>query len=121
MTRTSLHWWESLFESVDAKDTKAFLEFIAVDGIFRFANSPAAKGHQAIGEGVEGFFGAIKASKHHIIRTWDDANSRVCQGEVTYTRLDGNKVTVPFVNVFLMRGERIAEYLIYIDLAPLFA
>jgi ketosteroid isomerase-like protein len=121
MTRTSLHWWESLFEAIDAKDTKTFLEFIAEDGVFRFANAPAAQGHQAIGGGVEGFFGTIKASKHHISRTWDDAHSRVCQGEVTYTRLDNKTVTVPFVNVFLMRGDKISEYQIYIDLAPLFA
>ena len=38
-----------------------------------------------------------------------------------YTRLDGRQVSVPFVNVFHLRGGEIARYLIYIDNAPLFA
>jgi hypothetical protein len=30
-------------------------------------------------------------------------------------------VTVPFANVMLMRGEQVSDYLIFVDLAPLFA
>jgi hypothetical protein len=45
----------------------------------------------------------------------------VCEGLVTYTRLDGSQVIVPFVNVFYLRGDKIARYLIYIDNGPLFA
>ncbi len=45
----------------------------------------------------------------------------MCEGLVTYTRLDGSQVTIPFVNVFYLRGDKIARYLIYIDNGPLFA
>jgi len=45
----------------------------------------------------------------------------VCEGEVTYTRRDGTKVTVPFANVFELRGPLISIYRIYIDNSPLFA
>jgi len=42
-------------------------------------------------------------------------------GEVTYTRHDGSRVTLPFANVFRLRDDLISEYLIYADLAPLYA
>ena len=40
---------------------------------------------------------------------------------MTYVRLDGRSVTVPFVNVFAMRGNLVQDYLIYIDNTPLYA
>jgi hypothetical protein len=40
---------------------------------------------------------------------------------VTYTRLDGSTVTLPFVDVFHFRGSQIARYQIYMDVNPLFA
>jgi len=40
---------------------------------------------------------------------------------VTYTRHDGTNLTLPFVNVFAMRGDLIQDYLIYIDATPLYA
>jgi len=45
-----------------------------------------------------------------------------CRGEVSYERLDGSKAgPFPFFNLFKMRGDKIAEYLIYVDISPLFA
>ena len=63
----------------------------------------------------------IASSRHEMLHTWQDADTAVCEGKVTYTRLDGSQVELPFVNVFYLRGDLIARYLIYIDSAPLFA
>jgi len=115
------NWWQDLFKAVDAKDTKAFLGFIAPDGEFKFGNAPAVHGHAAIGAAVDGFFASIRASSHRVVRTWDGVESCACQGEVTYTRHDGGVLTLPFVNVFALRDGLITEYLIYIDIAPLYA
>jgi hypothetical protein len=41
------------------------------------------------------------------------------QGEVTYVKHDGSALTLPFVNCFKIRGEKIHEYLIYVDPTPL--
>lgn len=114
-------WWNSLLASIDGKDLAGFLDFVTDDAEFRFANSPPVTGREAIGAAVGGFFDSIRSSRHVAHRTWEDSDSAVCQGDVTYTRLDGREVTVPFVNVFYFRGDRIARYLIHIDLAPLFA
>jgi ketosteroid isomerase-like protein len=114
-------WWNALFAAIDGRDTPAFLGFLTDDAEFRFGSHPSAHGRDAIGEAVAGFFGMIGGCSHRQVRTWQDGAHVACQGEVTYTRLDGSRVTLPFVNVFEMRGDKVARYLIYNDLAPLFA
>jgi limonene-1,2-epoxide hydrolase len=40
---------------------------------------------------------------------------------VTYTRHNGSSLSVPFANVFELKGDKIASYRIYIDNSALFA
>jgi len=110
-----------IFDSVDIKDTEAFLSFFVEDARFRFGNAPAVTGKEAIREAVDGFFASIKGLRHEILETWSGADTLVCRGQVTYTRTDKSEVTLPFVNIWRMRGELIKEYLIYIDIQPLYS
>jgi ketosteroid isomerase-like protein len=112
--------WEQLLATIDARDADAFVGFIAENGEFRFGNAPAIAGRAAIRDGVAGFFGTIAGCRHRLLQTWSGADSAVCEGEVTYTRLDGSMVTIPFTNVFRLRDGRIASYRIYIDNGPLY-
>lgn len=108
--------------SIDQKDAKKFASFITPDGQFRFGNAPAVYGTAEIEKVVDWFFSTIDSSRHEILNTWvGEDGSIVWQGRVTYTRLDGNVVPVEFVNVFTMEGDKIKDYLIYIDNAPLVA
>jgi uncharacterized protein (TIGR02246 family) len=113
--------WQQLFAAIDRGDATAFASFIAEDGEFRFGNGPAVVGREAIRAAVGGFFGAIRGCRHRLDRVWTAPGSVACEGEVTYTRHDGSTLTVPFANVFLLRGGEIASYRIYIDNGPLFA
>lgn len=112
---------ESLFAAIDGKDIDRFLSFIAPDGSFRFGSAPAVTGHAAIGEAVSGFFGTIAGLSHALSKSAAFDSTIVCEGEVTYTRHDGSKITLPFVDVFEMAGDAIAEYKIYMDVGPLYA
>lgn len=113
-------WVRQLFQSIDAMDTNKFLTFLTDDAQFRFGNAPPAIGKQAVGQAVSGFFATIKGISHRLINTWMDSGSLVCQGEATYTRHDGSQITIPFVNVFGMKNNLIKDYLVYIDIAPLY-
>ncbi len=113
-------WISDVFGSIDAMDSDRFVSFLADDATFRFGNAPEATGKRAIREAVDGFFSSIKGLRHHILKTWEHPDTVICQGEVTYTRLDGGEVTIPFVNIYGMRDGRIREYLVYIDLSPLY-
>jgi ketosteroid isomerase-like protein len=115
------HWTDELYKAIDAKDTKRFLSYLTEDAQFRFANHPPAVGQAAIGAAVDGFFASIRGSRHAILHNWEPPGHLVSQGMVTYTRHDGSNLTLPFVNVFNMRGHLIQDYLIYIDATPLYA
>lgn len=114
---------DGLFATIDAKDADGFLGFLAEDASFRFGSAPALVGHDAIRAGVDGFFGSIEASKHRLGNVLVDGSTLVCEGTVRYERKDGSSVTLPFTNVFELDAgqEHIAEYKIYIDIAPLYS
>lgn len=114
-------WVPRLFQSIDAMDTKTFVTFIHDDAQFKFGNAPPAVGKAAIAQAVDGFFSSIKRVRHNILKTWTGSDSVVCQGEATYTRHDGSQLTLPFVNVFGMKEDLITDYLIYVDITPLYA
>jgi len=114
-------WWERLLAIIDGRDADGFVAALTADAEFRFGNVPPVQGREAIRAAVAGFFSAIAACQHRLLGTWNGPGTAVCEGQVTYTRQDGTKVTVPFANVFELRGDRIATYRIYIDNTPLFS
>ncbi len=114
-------WWERLFALIDARDADGFVAALTPDAEFRFGNAPAQRGRDAIHAAVAAFFAAIAGCHHRCLHIWNAPGTAACEGEVTYTRRDGTSVTIPFANVFELRGERIAAYRIYIDNTPLFA
>ncbi len=114
-------WLPDLFAAIDAKDVRGFLGFLTADASFRFGSAPAAEGIDAITAALDAFFGSIEGLSHRVDGVWAGPGTIACEGEVTYTRLDGRQVTVPFADVFDMDGDKIRAYKIYIDIAPLYA
>ena len=110
-----------LFAAIDAKNTEAFLAYLAEEAVFRFGSAPETAGHESIRDGVNGFFASIAGSSHAIGNVVDSDTTLFCEGEVTYERHNGTEITLPFANVFELDGERISHYKIYIDIAPLYA
>jgi ketosteroid isomerase-like protein len=120
MTREQ--WCGALFACIDGRNTRDFLRFLAPDALFRFGSAPPAQGTAAIGRAVDAFFGSIRSLSHRLFEVWSPGPDLViCRGEATYQRLDGRSVVLPFCNVFLMRGDEIARYEIYLDPTPLAA
>lgn len=118
---TAPEWLGGLFAAIDSKDTQTFLEYLTDDALFRFGSAPAVRGAETIRSAVDGFFDTIKGSSHTLTNTLVSGSTLVCEGEVTYQRLNGSELTLPFVNVFELGGELISHYKIYIDIAPLYA
>ena len=114
-------WMSALLAAVDAGDTPRFLSFLTDDATFRFANHPAAVGSAEVGAAVSAFLGSIGGVRHEIDHAWALAGHAVCQGVVSYTRMDGSTLTVPFANVFALHDGRIRDYRIYVDASALYA
>jgi len=120
---TEQQWLKSLFISIDNKDTNAFIGHLSEDCVFRFGNMPTVSGSEAISQVVGGFFDSIKSVSHTIIESWSTAEQITCHGMVTYTRIDGGLLTVPFANIMKMKiGSSLAdEYLIFADTSALYS
>ena len=114
-------WVRALFRCVDARDGDGWLEFLAPDACFRFGNAPAVKGSDAIRDAVSAFFASISGLRHELAETWHLPDAVLCRGDVTYTRLDGSTLTVPFANVLRLDSDLIREYLVYVDASELYA
>ena len=114
-------WVSDLFASIDRRDTDLFVGFLTEDAIFRFGNQPPVHGRAAIAEAVGQFFSQIAGLAHDVRDTWDAGDAVIVAGDVTYTRHSGSEVTLPFADIFRMRDGLVREYLIYMDVNPLFA
>ena len=114
------NWARSLFGRIDAKDPDGWLEYLSDDARFCFGNAPPLVGKDAIGDGVSAFFSSLSAIRHNIAEVWKSSDAVICRGEVTYTRLNGSTLTVPFANVFKLQPDGLVrEYLIYADTSEL--
>jgi hypothetical protein len=120
-TTTSDDFSTRMFAVADALDVDNYVSFLARDVYFRFGNAEPIIGRAAVREAVGAFFTTIKGLKHTIDQEWDDGNVILQQLSVTYTRLDDDKVTLPAVNILRMAGDTVANYRIYVDLAPVYA
>jgi ketosteroid isomerase-like protein len=110
-----------VFADIDRMDAKAFASYLAEDCVLRFANAGEVVGRDAIEEAIAGFFSTIKGLSHHIVEKWNVEDTTIVQLEVTYTRMDDRRVTLPAVTIYRRGGDLIDEYRIYIDLAPIYA
>lgn len=110
-----------LFTAIDNKDADAFGEFLAEGCTFRFANQQPVKGRPQVVEYVKGFFASIKDLEHELVDVWELENDIICHGMVTYIRHNGSSLNVPFANVFKMDGEKVRDYLIFVDTSALYA
>ncbi len=114
-------WIIELFAAIDGGDAERFAAFLSGDGLFRFGNGEPVQGRDAVREAVEAFFASIRGCRHELRGSWEVPGAAICHGEVTYTRHDGSRLTVPFANICKREGGHITEYLVHVDASQLYA
>jgi SnoaL-like domain len=110
---------QRIYAADEALDAKAFVSLLTADVNFRLGSYPPAIGREAVHRMVADFFTTIAGLKHHLLEVWERDNTIIFQAEVTYTRPDRSQVTLPYMDVLKLDGDRVKDYKIYIDLAPL--
>ena len=110
----------ALFRAIDQKDILTFSDFLSAEVSFRFGNTDAVTGRQQVTERVQGFFDSIQALQHELSAILRDGQAIICRGEVAYTRHDGSRLKVPFMNYFGTEKGLIREYQIYADVSSLY-
>jgi len=113
-------FFDQMFARIDARDADGFAASFAENGVFRFGNNPAVTGRSAIHDFIAGFFGSIGGISHQFENCWTLGDRAFCNGLVTYVRKDGSELTVPWSTVSRFEGDKLAEYLAYVDASKLF-
>jgi ketosteroid isomerase-like protein len=111
-----------MFEDIDRMDAAAWAAHLSPDAVMRFGNADPVYGRDACRDALAAFYEQIAGLAHHIIEQWEHGEATIVEANVTYTRRDGDQVSVPVVTIYRTNGkELISDYRVYIDLAPVFA
>jgi len=110
-----------LFDDIDSMEPERFTAHLADDVTMYFGNADPIHGRAAVHDAWAGFCEGIDGLSHEPLRQWESGEGTVAEANVTYTRKDGGEVTVPVVTIYREGDGGIADYRIFIDLAPLFA
>ncbi len=111
----------SLFKVIDEMDCEKFVAFLCENGEFKFGNASSVKGRAEIQKAVSQFFNSIHGLQHKIKQVWNVDNAVIVNGEVTYTRKNKTKLTVPFMNLLELNNGLIQNYQIFIDINKLYS
>ena len=112
---------DTLFADIDSMEPDRFAAHLADDVSFRFGNADTVHGRDAVRDVWAGFCETVDGVSHEIVEHFAVGEAVIAESNVTYTKKDGGKVTVPVVTIYRARGDLIDDYRVFIDLAPLFA
>lgn len=111
----------TLFEDIDSMEPDRFAAHLADDVSFRFGNGDVVHGRDTVREVWADFCKSVAGVSHTVVEQFESGDAVIAESDVTYTKRDGDKVTVPVVTIYRGAGEKIDDYRVFIDLAPLFA
>ena len=110
-----------LFKDIDSMEPEAFTRHLSDDVRFTFGNSETVVGRDNVRDVWAGFCDGIAGVQHDVIEQFEPGPATIVESTVTYTRKDGSTISLPVVTIYRGEGELIADYRIFMDVAPLFA
>jgi ketosteroid isomerase-like protein len=99
-------------------DIAAFFDFFTDKTVFRMANSDAVVGKDEIMAWVGRYLGGVAGMRHEILEEFYNEDTAALRVEVTYTMRSGASFTLPAITRTRIRGDKVVEYLIYMDPSP---
>lgn len=97
-----------------------YLQFFADNCVYRVANQPPVHGKEELAQAAGRFRGMVKRVEHRVLSIWSSAERVACELEATYTRQDGQQVSIPCLDIFTFAGGKISSLQIFADLSPVF-
>jgi ketosteroid isomerase-like protein len=111
-----------MFAALDRGDVPAYLTFLSENASLRFGNNEPVIGKAAIKESLDDFYKTFNWVRHDHVATWTADGGAALEADVSYEKPNGSTVHVPAVTVCRFNQEqKITDYRIFVDLAPLFA
>jgi ketosteroid isomerase-like protein len=98
-----------------------FISYFSEDAEYVFANNPPIVGRKPIQESSTQFRKRLKGAVHEIENLWELGDTVICEMNITYTRLDGQTLTLPCTDVIEMEGPLFKRLQAFMDITPVFA
>jgi len=114
-------WIDEYFADVDAMRLDEFVDRHSDDAVVSFNDNPPAVGKDAIRETIGGFWQMIGGLSHDIKNRYEDGDTVILESDVTYTRKDGEVVTIKTASILHRDGDKVDRLVFYNDPAPIFA
>jgi hypothetical protein len=109
------------YAAIDAMDIDTFKSMHGANSQVVFANFPPAEGPDQIAAAIAEFWSSIRGLKHEFINRWDHSGETILEVAVTYTRKDGQTVTLPCITILKPDGDKVGELRIFTDVTPVYA
>jgi limonene-1,2-epoxide hydrolase len=110
-----------IFAALDSGDVQGLAAMMDDKVRLQLANAPESHGKERFVKAVEAFLASVTGFRHEVLDVWRDGETIVAELHVNYTRLDGDKVTVPCCDVFQVSGDLVWAYRSYLDMTPVYA
>jgi ketosteroid isomerase-like protein len=120
-SHSPLHHAQAIFAAFDAKDVAALADLMTDDVRLQIGNAEVVNGKVKFVAALEAFVGSVAAFRHTVTNVWSELDAVIAELQVHYTRLDGTELTLPCCNVFRLRDGAVADYRVYMDIAPVYA
>lgn len=115
-------WPGAFFRDADMLSLPLLMDWFAADIDLRIANMPPIIGRDGAHVAFAQFWDTLNGMSHRREQLVVEGNCAFQGSIVTYTRLDGARISVPVASHLRLTTEgRLDRLWIYIDLAPLYA
>ena len=113
---------DRIFAADRTLDLDGFIALLTDDVRLRIGSTPWVTGKPAARRIIGALFAAVRGIDHRLVRGPFITGDRLSYfAEATFTRRDGARVTLPYANALIVRGDRLSEYDIHMDPTPLLA
>jgi ketosteroid isomerase-like protein len=99
-------------------DIVAFFDFFTEETRFRMGNSDIVVGRDAIMAWVGRYLGSVAGMQHEVLEEFYGEDTVALRVDVTYTMQGGATFTLPAITRTRIRGDKVVEYLVYMDPSP---
>jgi limonene-1,2-epoxide hydrolase len=111
---------QEAFRSVDEMRLDDFAALFTADGTMTFGNGQPTVGPDAIKGALGDFYRILRGVRHELRGAWIAGDVSINEAVVHYTMTDDSVVPIPVTSVLRWDGDRVRDWRIYMDVAPVF-
>lgn len=110
-----MQWLRSYYEALDSLRFEAVARFLHEDCRSQYPTGTVLAGRQKVIEQGRKGLTALKGVRHELRHAWEEGDQLIFELEVTYWRMDGQKIVRPGLGIFVIDEGKIREQRLFVD------